>query len=313
MNKCVVITFHRIYNKEWFKSILEYKGDKYKYITANQLYDILNYRMPSYNICHITFDDGHKSFYENAYPILKELGIPATLFISPQIVIDEKNYWFQIIKDFDQNHFKVFLINNINKLFKNNINKYSIESILKMLPYNIINYLINNYILLNKILLKPYINITLEQLEEISKSDLIEIGSHTINHPILANETIENAEYEIFESILQLQKIINKNVYFFAFPNGQPNLDFTEREINIIHKTNIKLAFSTKSDKVNINSNKYIIPRIGISKGNNIYIKNKIYFSKYWETLRELTHIKTETKERLRLKSLLDFKEIKTY
>lgn len=34
----------------------------------------------------ITFDDGYKNFYENAAPVLRNYGIPATVFISSQII-----------------------------------------------------------------------------------------------------------------------------------------------------------------------------------------------------------------------------------
>ena len=43
------------------------------------------------NYCAITFDDGYKSIAEEAYPILTDLNIPATVFIISSIV-DDKNY-----------------------------------------------------------------------------------------------------------------------------------------------------------------------------------------------------------------------------
>ena len=40
-------------------------------------------------------------------------------------------------------------------------------------------------------------NITKEQLMELNNSGLVEIGSHTNNHPILANESDNMLEWEI--------------------------------------------------------------------------------------------------------------------
>ena len=48
-----------------------------------------------FNCCHLTFDDGHISFYNNAYPIIKDYKIPASLYVSPEIVQNKELYWFQ--------------------------------------------------------------------------------------------------------------------------------------------------------------------------------------------------------------------------
>ena len=148
-------------------------------------------------------------------------------------------------------------------------------------------------------------NITREQLIELNNSGLIEIGSHTNNHPILINESDKVSELEIKDSIKMLEDMIGHNIDYFAFPNGQPGLDFGEREIRILNEIGIKLAFSTSSQKIYGKINNYMVPRIGISKGNNFYIDNKIRFAKQWSQLRSISHRNTEGKERKRLKSML--------
>lgn len=39
----------------------------------------------------ITVDDGHKSFYEHAYPLLKKYDVPAILFVCPSLINDKFN------------------------------------------------------------------------------------------------------------------------------------------------------------------------------------------------------------------------------
>jgi len=47
----------------------------------------------------ITFDDGYENNYTHAYPVLKELGLPATIFIVPMLVGREGYLtWDQIIE-----------------------------------------------------------------------------------------------------------------------------------------------------------------------------------------------------------------------
>lgn len=255
-------------------------------------------------MCHITFDDGHISFYQNAYPVLKDLGITATLFISPKVITSEKNYWFQRIKNFDKENFQRFFLKQVQDKFNSPIYNFSIQSILKSLPIQMILHIIDSYVEINNIKEQPYMNITKSQLFELHKSGLIEIGAHTLNHPILANENKDISELEIKESINNLQEILSDQVYYFAYPNGQPDIDFGKREIQIIRETDIKLAFSTEANKLNNDSNNFAIPRIGLSKGNILYIDKKIRYAKNWDFLRNVRYKNTEQIERRKLRSL---------
>jgi peptidoglycan/xylan/chitin deacetylase (PgdA/CDA1 family) len=54
----------------------------YHVITVRELYEFMSFRqqLPRKSVA-ITFDDGYRSFLDYAYPVLKELGFTATLFI----------------------------------------------------------------------------------------------------------------------------------------------------------------------------------------------------------------------------------------
>ena len=294
MNYSIVVMFHEIHSSVWFNEVLVHLGKKYKFVNADQLYENIR----STGLCHITFDDGHRSFFENAYPVLYELQIPATLFVSPKVIEEETNYWFQSVRKLNNNDFHQYVCKKVSYRFSNPITDFSVYSILKSIPVKIILELIENYESENRIEEEPYMNITKEQLIELNNSGLIEIGSHTNNHPILANESDKISEFEIKDSIKMLEYLIGHNIYYFAYPNGQPGLDFGEREIRILNEIGIKLAFSTSSLKLYRKINHYMVPRIGISKGNNFYIDNKIRFAKQWSLLRNISHRNTEDNER---------------
>jgi len=69
---------------------------KYSLVDLNFFENLNNYKKKK-GFCHITFDDGDKTFYTVAYPILKKHNVPATLFVSPKIVVKQENFWFQEI------------------------------------------------------------------------------------------------------------------------------------------------------------------------------------------------------------------------
>jgi peptidoglycan/xylan/chitin deacetylase (PgdA/CDA1 family) len=45
------------------------------------------------NSCLVTFDDGWRDNFQNAYPLLKEMGIPATIFVATDFVGENKLFW----------------------------------------------------------------------------------------------------------------------------------------------------------------------------------------------------------------------------
>lgn len=61
---------------------------------------------------------------------------------------------------------------------------------------------------------------TKEMLLEMDRSGVIEFGSHTMNHPRLAEISLEDARWEITESKKQLENLFQKEMFAFAYPYG---------------------------------------------------------------------------------------------
>jgi peptidoglycan/xylan/chitin deacetylase (PgdA/CDA1 family) len=71
-----------------FENQMQYLADNgFRVISLTRLYEFLQYRksIPDKAVV-ITIDDGYRSVYEIAYPILKRYGFPATLFIYTDFV-----------------------------------------------------------------------------------------------------------------------------------------------------------------------------------------------------------------------------------
>jgi peptidoglycan/xylan/chitin deacetylase (PgdA/CDA1 family) len=75
-----------------FEEQMKFLKDRgYHVITLNQLFDFLDFKIqiPKKSVV-ITIDDGWRSTYEIAYPILKKYGYPATLFVYTALITGSK-------------------------------------------------------------------------------------------------------------------------------------------------------------------------------------------------------------------------------
>ncbi len=301
MNK--IINFHDVNKIEWFESVIKILKAKYEFISAEEIGLFLGRNKTLKNTCHVTVDDGDISFYEIIYPVLKKYKIPATIFVSPEAIVKRKNFWFQEIRGFGNNELRSIIASFIG-INEERIMNYPVSHLMKMLRISEIWQIIEIYGKKFTNGQKECQNMTVDQLFEIEREGLVAIGAHTLTHPILSNENDDICENEILGSIRQLEELLNHKIDYFAYPNGVPEIDFGDREIQILCSADIKLAFSTETKNLNINDNPQMIPRFGISHGNQIFVQAKLFIGEYWNLFRNIKK-KSEKKTRKELKSII--------
>ena len=286
MKRNLIINFHVVNDPEWFERVILLLRSKYSLVELSFFENIDNYKKKK-GFCHITFDDGDKTFYTVAYPILKKHNVPATIFVSPKIIMEHVNFWFQEVRGYDKNVMNAIFAKELS-LPLAKISKTGFINILKRLPVTHINKFIELYRKETNTPLKPFQNMNLVQILEVEKSGLVTIGAHTLNHPILKNENNEVCYREITESIIGLQELIGRKIKYFAYPNGIPNKDFGDREIEIVRKSNILIAVSGEQKFISKDDNLLAFPRIGISYGSMRFIRLKLTMGTKWGILKKL-------------------------
>jgi len=93
----VILNYHSIHPKHKFATKpdvflqqMEYISSNFKMISLTEFYAIRTaQKILSDRIAIVTFDDGYEDNYEYAFPILKKLGIPATIFLTTGFINDE--------------------------------------------------------------------------------------------------------------------------------------------------------------------------------------------------------------------------------
>jgi len=205
----------------------------------------------------ITFDDGYYCVYKYAYPILKKLAIPATVFIAASLTENNTPVWTDLVD--------CYLKERRNKLLG-----FPDKNTLKTLPDAQRLEVLKK--MSEKITLPANIQSALQmcswnEIREMSKNN-ITFGGHTMTHPILSKISLEQAKYEIQESKKIIESKINKPVNTFAYPNGQPD-DFNPEIKQIVKNAGYKLACSTIFGKNDLRADPYELKRIYTS-GNNL-------------------------------------------
>jgi peptidoglycan/xylan/chitin deacetylase (PgdA/CDA1 family) len=231
-------------SKELFEMCIKWLiKNNYHFISTDDLHEILigNKKVKSGSVC-ITVDDGKKGNLKNIIPIAEEFKIPITIFISTEPVTNGVFWW------------SYFSIHN-----KINNKKLSIEDCKKLTNIDR-KYIINK---IKKTIVIPREAMKPEDVVRISNLEFVTIGNHTINHPITTSCEIDELEYEITEASKELKSWISKDINYFAYPNG----NFDNREIPILSKCGIKLAFTTVPKHINYNEtiNHFQIPRFCVN------------------------------------------------
>lgn len=192
----------------------------------------------------ITVDDGWRSNGENVIAVAEKYKVPVTIFVTTDAIING-NYWWPYVA----------------KARQDNLNFPSIEE-LKKIPNQEREKIIKK--IKNELSIDRQA-LTLQELKKASKSRYINIGAHTVNHPILVNCEDDEAFLEIEKSQLQIQEWLNTQVESFAYPNG----DFSSREINYLKKLKFSSAYTTEPEYLTREriAKIYQIPRFCIFEG----------------------------------------------
>ncbi len=124
-----------------------------------------------------------------------------------------------------------------------------------------VNYIIYNFVGRQN-------NMDAYMIEQLVKDGLVEIGSHTLNHPDITSISEEQLKSEIIESKNLLEKRFNTKVTSFCYPYGFYN----EKAFPFVRDAGYLTAVTTKEGSLVSENNLFEIKRIrpGILTGQNL-------------------------------------------
>lgn len=298
-NNFIILLYHRIGEVEYnsipsmvhatqdeFEREIIFLKRHYNIISCSELLDVFRYNisLPKRSLI-ITFDDGYKDNYTNAFPVLKKYNIPAIIFLSTNY-IGEKNglFWIDkvawIIDSIQKESVDIPGLGSLslNSIKSKNKTKLTIIRYLTKIQDSQKNEIIDSLCRQLKVEIRNEIAKELylseDEIRDMSKNGIM-FGGHGCSHSILTKISIKQAMNEVRESKIIIERIIEKKIDFFAYPNGSFN-DFNEQIIEIVQNSGYRLAFTTVLGSNNINDriNLFALRRIPTGKSLSELKKN---------------------------------------
>lgn len=238
----LILTYHRFSGGDeegktsarQFAEQLEYLAAHYQVVSLARMIELMNGQEPlPPGLAAITIDDGYDDAYRIAYPLLRRHDFPASLFVVTEFTDGRSWIWTDKARYLTQKAAPQWLTAKIdgselwielNGSVSRREASERVNSILKRLPDEVKEEAIERLARALGVALpnqppEEFRPVSWEQAREMDANG-IEIGSHTMTHPILTNISDERLRWELHESKLRLEEALGRRVDQFCYPNG---------------------------------------------------------------------------------------------
>jgi peptidoglycan/xylan/chitin deacetylase (PgdA/CDA1 family) len=226
--------------------------------------------LPARAAC-ITFDDGYADNHVVALPILQRHGLCATFFIATGFLGGGRMFNDSIIETIRRATGATLDLRGLGveglgvlALGDQGARRHAIEALLRALKYRpqaerdeltrAVQASANVAELPDSLMMTP------EQVRGLHSAGM-QIGAHTVSHPILARLDESQAQSEIAASRDALQDLLGERIGLFAYPNGKPDEDYTSTHVRLVREAGFDAAVSTAWGTAVAHSDSYQLPR----------------------------------------------------
>jgi peptidoglycan/xylan/chitin deacetylase (PgdA/CDA1 family) len=225
-----------------------------------------NRSLPRRSLC-ITFDDGYADNAAVALPILLKHRLTATFFITTG-VLDGGRMWndsvIEAIRvvdsgvlDLESWGVGVYQIGDAES------RKRAVDDVIRSIKYRPSaerEEIVAGIARLAGRAARSDLMMTSEQVRMLARSRM-EIGAHTVTHPLLKSLSDGDAHREIADSRDRLRDILGRDVRLFAYPNGKPGKDYVARDVSSVRELGFSGAVSTAWGAGTSHSDPLQVPR----------------------------------------------------
>jgi peptidoglycan/xylan/chitin deacetylase (PgdA/CDA1 family) len=259
-----------------FERLMRFVATRYQAVSLARVVDWLEGRatLPERSVA-VTFDDGYRNVLTQAGPVVKRLGIPATLFVATDFVFGGEMLWTdrllsalyltrepRLDVDTPNGPFDLPLGSDADKIVADR----RLLAICKSLPDD------ERTALLDRIVERLHVDegrlptawpdhapIAPDELKQLHTLG-IDVGSHTCSHAIVTRMSAEQQSRELAESKRLIEASTGGACEHFSYPNGGPT-DFDAQSRQRVIEAGYRSAVTTIKMAVSASQDPFEIPR----------------------------------------------------
>lgn len=280
----LVLLYHRVANvdidnqylsvsPQHFEEHLAFLTRHYKVIPLYDMIQASVHGKQLQNTVAITFDDGYADNLYNALPLLEKYSCHATIFVTSGLVDNHLGFWYDVLEDvlLTQKKFPQIL-----KLKLLNI-EFPLRTVEERFFCHeaLVNNLHNAHPRVRELILKefllefgiepdmyrtPHPLLSADEVGRLAASSWIELGGHTLHHPVLSHLSLAEQRREITGGALQLRSFSGKKPRLFAYPFGNQE-SFTSDTCRLVAESGFIAGIANYQGSVTPRPDVWRIPR----------------------------------------------------
>ena len=225
----------------------------------------------------VTFDDGYADNLHEAEPILREVGIPATIFVATGHVASGREFWWDELERLilidstrpaelvvehrgEERHYATGTVEQ---------RRAAYDALHPWLRFGPLERREDVLAQLRRWADEPeggrhrtsHRPLTLDELRELAASPVIKVAPHTRRHPALAYQPVDVQRNEIAGSARDLEEWLGERAPVFSYPFGGPGADYDYETVAAVRHAGFRLAVANFPARVTPLSSRFAIPR----------------------------------------------------
>ncbi len=237
--KYLVLTYHRVgtegvplYStlpRQIFAQQMAYVARHFRVISIQQMVDELSDPAGTGQAVAITFDDGSQGTFTEAYPVLRQLGLPAMVYLTAGAVESGEILWYdQIFLRFQRADPTLHLVLHVPRTYRLRTFEERMDTAtevvryLRTLPDDERQRWCKEFEAVVPLQKQDLFGamMTWEQTRTMQRNG-ISIGAHTMTHPVVSRLGSDSLKEELKRSKTLIEDRLQCAVEHFAFPFGK--------------------------------------------------------------------------------------------
>lgn len=299
-NAALILIYHRVAqldcDPQWlavppdlFDEQMEVLARRWRPIALAELANALRHGYVPEDAIAVTFDDGYADNWTHAAPILDRHDVPATIFVTTHGDAPDRELWWDELERLTLVDSEPLTTGRSRGIWNVSMpadtpkrRKYvEMHDVLRRQPA------VSRWAVLNQLQQVAGLSceprsthrlMTHDEIASAANTGLIEIGAHTVTHPVLAMQAPEDQRWEMATSRNELAEIIGRPVDAISYPYGG-RLDYTATTVAIARSIGFTCGCANQPGVVTAESNRWALPRVLVRDWDGDEFERRIEFA----------------------------------